>query len=149
MSRLAITSSAAAISLIAATAHASDYSYSLSDNERQQVRQCFAAPSGDAFAECVTDIARQSLRAVGPQVIALLEQATTACTDRDTGLDQACAVNEGPAIAKAVLVALQGYAAVIASEPPPDAAFSFSPACWHPSGAHLCALLTIPASDNE
>jgi hypothetical protein len=134
--------------ITATQAHAVDYAYTLSDSERQQVRQCFDAPSGDKFAECVTDIARRSLRAAGPQVIALVERAEEACTDRDTGLDNACAKDEGPAIADAVMRGLRDYALVVAAEPRPDA-FSFSPYCLQPSTAHLCALLAIPASDNE
>jgi hypothetical protein len=141
----------AAVGLIAAAApaNAEGYSYMLSDSEQQQVRQCFEAPSGDVFADCVVEIGKQSLRAAGPQVVAMSDRAVLACTDRNSGLDNECAKREGDAIADAVMVALSGYAASIASEPPPDAAFSFSPACWHPSGAHLCALLAVPASDNE
>jgi hypothetical protein len=150
MLRTSILAGTAAISLLATSqAHAVDYSYTLSDAEQQQVRQCFDASNGDAFADCIIGIGKQSLHDAGPQVIALVERATEACTFRNTGLDAACAKDEGPAIADAVMVALRNYALAVAQQPAPDTSFSFSLYCSLPATAHLCALLASPASDNE
>jgi hypothetical protein len=49
-----------------------------------------------------------------------------------------------------LLIYASACAPAATPEPVHDASLSFSPYCWHPSGAHLCILAyAVPASDSE